>query len=99
MIPPRCGDEYTRNARTDKEKNLYTVDAYDWVTVESVMLTKGLVEKCCTLAVADRTPWATLSVLIGRHVTIVTESHGDVRMNAPRRHVFTYHSDVAILEG
>ena len=83
MIPPRCGDKYAKNARTDKEKNPYTEDAYDWVTVESVMLTKGLVEKCCTLAVADRTPWATLSVLIGRHVTVVTESHGDVRMNAP----------------
>ena len=82
-----------------KRKNPYMVDAYDWVTVESVMLTKGLVEKCCTLAVADRTPWATLSVLIGRHVTVMTELHGDVRMNAPRRHVFTYHSDVAILEG
>ena len=52
------------------------------------------------LAVVDRTPWATLGVLIGRYVNVMTGSHGDVRMNAPNRgHVPTYHSNVAILEG
>ena len=53
--------------------------------VESAMLTKGLVEKCCMLAVVDHTPWETLSVLIGRDVNIMMRLHGDVRMNAPLR--------------
>ena len=37
------------------------------------------------LAVVDCTPWATLGVLIGRYVNVMTELHGDVRMNAPMR--------------
>ena len=32
---------------------------------------QGLVEKCCILAVADRIPWATFSVLIGRDVKVM----------------------------
>ena len=28
-------------------------------------------------------PWATLSVLIGRHVNVMMRLHGDVHMNAP----------------
>ena len=35
------------------------------------------------LAVVDRTPWTTLSVLIGRDVDVITKLHGDVHMNAP----------------
>ena len=35
------------------------------------------------LAVVDRMLWATLGVLIGRYVNLMTGSHGDVRMNAP----------------
>ena len=35
------------------------------------------------LAVADHTPWATLSVLFGRDVDIMTKLHGDVHINAP----------------
>ena len=63
------------------------------------MLTKGLVEKCCMLAAADHTPWATLSVLIGRDVNVMMRLHGDVHMNAPCGHVPMYHDNVAILEG
>ena len=35
------------------------------------------------LAVVDYTPWATLSVLFGRDVDIVTQLNGHIRMNAP----------------
>ena len=34
-------------------------------------------------------PWATLSVLFGRDVNVMANSHGVVHMNAPLR-VYTY---------
>ena len=34
-------------------------------------------------------PWATLGVLIGRFVNVMTGLHGDVRMNAPTQaHIY-----------
>ena len=35
------------------------------------------------LAMVDHTPWATLGVLFGRIVDVMTKLHGDIRMNAP----------------
>ena len=35
------------------------------------------------LAVADHTLWATLSVLFGGNIDVITKFHGDVYMNAP----------------
>ena len=41
------------------------------------------------LAVADHTPWATLSVLFGRDVHVMIELHADIRMNATSRaHIY-----------
>ena len=34
------------------------------------------------LAVANYTPWATLSALFGGDIEIITKSHGDIGMNA-----------------
>ena len=51
--------------------------------VESAILTRGWQKKCCIVAVADRTPWATINALFGRDVDIMTKLHWNICMNAP----------------
>ena len=41
------------------------------------------------LAVADYTPRATLTILFGRDIDVMTKSHGDICINAPSQ-VGTY---------
>ena len=50
--------------------------------VESDQLTKGWQKECCMLAMANYTPWTTLGLLLGRHITVVKKLLGYICMNA-----------------